>query len=46
MLGNEEKAREISHNARLAVEKNFTIGQMVKKTEDIYRDLIEKKIKA
>lgn len=46
LLENKDKAKEISSNARLRVEKEFTVKEMAKKTEDTYETFVKKKLGA
>lgn len=43
LLQNSKKAKEMAYASHLAVEKKFTVDQMVKKIENVYEDLIKKK---
>lgn len=38
LLKDNKKAQEMADASRLAVEKNFTINQMIEKTENVYHD--------
>ena len=39
LLQDSKKAEKMAYESRLAVEKNFTVSQMVKKLENVYEDI-------